>query len=553
MSWPAGWPGAILAAGLILALYLFAASRATLWDRDEGWYCRASAEMLQSGNYLYPTFNGEFFPAKPILMYWLTAAAMKVLGPTELACRVFPALGAVAACLLIWWIGRALFDERAGLWAMLAAATSLMLIIVGQMSTTDAILLPLVLGPVACFVAAVRRGPTARQFVTMAILTGLAMLDKGPIGLVPLAVIGATLWLGRKTIRLGWRYFGLCTLATLVGAGIYLAWAVPVDRATGGRFWEAAFGRHVIGLVLSPMEGHGGSTAWKYAAYLPYYIPAIAIFFFPWSLHLGGAVSAALGGRLGGPVGKAFLLAAVLPVLVVMTLSVTKLPPYVLPIWLGLSLAVGATLQAWRGGTLAPRDLKWLRRGVWVLGPVGAVGGAATIAAPWLAGLPQARLACGVGGALILAFTAGAIWIHLGRGPVASAKWLTGGMAALVVAIGLLVSPQVEQCKTVKPVMARMTAAIPAGAPVANYKFDEPTVNFYADRMIFSLGRQGPRSAAAWLSQDAGGAIILTAGGLKELEAGGYKMPPGALIASQRHFNLGTSRWVELMVIRRGS
>jgi 4-amino-4-deoxy-L-arabinose transferase-like glycosyltransferase len=540
---------AIVAALLILALYLFAASRASLWDRDEGWYCRAAAEMIESGNYLYPTFNGEFFPAKPPLMYWLMAAAIKVLGPTELACRVFPAIGAAVGCLLIWWIGRALFDERTGLWAMLVSGTSLMLIVVGQLATTDAILLPLVIGPVACFVAAVRRGPTVRQFVTMAVLNGLAMLDKGPIGLVPLAVIGATLGLGRKNLRLGWRYFLLCAGATLIGAACYVVWAVQVDRATGGRFWEAAVGKHWIGLALSPMNGHGGDTAWKYALYLPYYIPATLVMFFPWALHLPAAVSATLGGRLGGPVGKAFLLAAVGPVLLAMTLAATKLPPYVLPIWLGLSLAVAAMLQAWRAGTLVERDRKWLRRGVWLLGPMGAIGGLAAIAGPWLAGVPQARIACGIGGALILVFTAGAIWVHQTRGPLASAKWLAGGMAALVVALGLLVSPELERCKAIKPLVAQMKEAVPAGAPLATFQFDEPTVYFYADRMIVPLGRRGPRAAIEWLSQPADGAMILTADGLAELQASGYRPPPGALVASQRHFNLGNGRWVELMVL----
>jgi 4-amino-4-deoxy-L-arabinose transferase-like glycosyltransferase len=534
-------------------MYLFSASRASLWDRDEGWYCRAASEMVESGNYLYPTFNGEVYPAKPVLMYWLTAAAMKLLGPTELACRLFPSIGVAAACLLLWWIGRTLLDERTGLWAMLVAATSLMLLVVGQLSTTDAIMLPLVIGAVACFVAAVVRGPTVWQFVTMAILIGLAILTKGPMGLVPLAVIGAALWLGRKSLRLGWRYFLLCILATVVGAAFYAAWAIAVGVATGGRFWAAAVGTHMIGMALSPMDGHGGATVWKYALFLPYYIPATLVMFFPWTLYLPAVISALMGGRLGGPVAKAFILAAILPVLLAFTLAATKLPPYVLPIWLGLSLAVGALLQAWRGGTLSARDRNWLRRGVWLLGPMGAAAGLAAIVGPWLANLPQLRVCCAIGGAMILVFTAGALWMHLARGPVASAKWLACGTAALVVAMGLLVSPQLEQFKAIRPVMAKVKAAIPTGAPIATYTFDEPTVYFYADRMILPLGKQSPKAAVQWLSQDAPGAMVLTADGLRTLESNGYRLPAGALIASGRHFNTANGRWVELMAIRRGS
>ena len=46
--------------------------------------------------------------------------------------------------------------------------------------------------------------------------------------------------------------------------------------------------------------------------------------------------------------------------------------------------------------------------------------------------------------------------------------------------------------------------------------------------------------------------LVLTAEGLRTLEANGYRLPPGALICSYRHFNLGKEGWVELLVIRRG-
>ncbi len=91
----AGWikrpswvvPGVITLA--ILGNYLLLGSRTTLWDRDEPRFARAAVEMLESGDYLAITFNGENWSDKPVLTYWLMALAIRVLGPTELACRLF--------------------------------------------------------------------------------------------------------------------------------------------------------------------------------------------------------------------------------------------------------------------------------------------------------------------------------------------------------------------------------------------------------------------------------------------------------------------------------
>ncbi len=69
---------------VITCMYWFVDSRSTLWDRDEPRLSRATAEMIESGNYLYPTFKGQLRPDKPILIYWLMFLGMRVLGPTRL-------------------------------------------------------------------------------------------------------------------------------------------------------------------------------------------------------------------------------------------------------------------------------------------------------------------------------------------------------------------------------------------------------------------------------------------------------------------------------------
>jgi 4-amino-4-deoxy-L-arabinose transferase-like glycosyltransferase len=48
-----------LLAFAIFAFASFLPSRSTLFDRDEPRFAQAPVEMIRSGNWLYPTFNGE--------------------------------------------------------------------------------------------------------------------------------------------------------------------------------------------------------------------------------------------------------------------------------------------------------------------------------------------------------------------------------------------------------------------------------------------------------------------------------------------------------------
>jgi 4-amino-4-deoxy-L-arabinose transferase-like glycosyltransferase len=47
---------------------------------DEGRYVEVAWEMFRSGDRITPTLDGLPFPHKPPLFYWITAAAMHLLG-----------------------------------------------------------------------------------------------------------------------------------------------------------------------------------------------------------------------------------------------------------------------------------------------------------------------------------------------------------------------------------------------------------------------------------------------------------------------------------------
>src|SRR5438128_5894964 len=103
----------LLSAGAALTLPNLGAP--SLWDIDEGHNAEAAREMLDSGNWLVPTFNFQLRDHKPPLLYWLLIAAYRWFGVNELAARLPSALAALAAVLLTYELGRLMFGPSAGL------------------------------------------------------------------------------------------------------------------------------------------------------------------------------------------------------------------------------------------------------------------------------------------------------------------------------------------------------------------------------------------------------------------------------------------------------
>ena len=97
---------------------------ASLWDVDEGNNAEAAREMLESGNWIIPTFNYELRVEKPALLYWMQLGAYRLFGINEWSARLPSALAALAAVLLIYELARDMFDSCVGLVAGFALSTA---------------------------------------------------------------------------------------------------------------------------------------------------------------------------------------------------------------------------------------------------------------------------------------------------------------------------------------------------------------------------------------------------------------------------------------------
>ena len=220
----------IVAAAAVIFLTNLGAT--ALWDMDEALYASCAREMLERGNWIVPWFNGQMFPDKPPLMFWLMISAYKLFGMTEFAARFWSAVFGIGTALVTYHLGRLLFRAEVGFWAGLIVASTLIFTVSARAATVDSALV--FVSTLALFVfalGAIRAGRAAGQsvreppglspgsfvpgtlvpgswisFALMYAAIGVAVLAKGPIGLLlPVASLGLFLLvMNRSTAACDW-------------------------------------------------------------------------------------------------------------------------------------------------------------------------------------------------------------------------------------------------------------------------------------------------------------------------------------------------------------
>lgn len=92
---------------------------AHLFDWDEINFAELSREMLVLGDYWHVHINYQPFWEKPPLFFWFQALAMKIFGMNEFAARLPNAICGIITLVLIFDIGKRLFNNRFGvIWAL---------------------------------------------------------------------------------------------------------------------------------------------------------------------------------------------------------------------------------------------------------------------------------------------------------------------------------------------------------------------------------------------------------------------------------------------------
>lgn len=500
--------GFLFLAMMIFTIYLSITTASSLWDRDEPRFSRATVEMVESGNYLVPTFNGQLRPDKPILIYWLMSIPVRILGVSELSCRLVAPFATLLSALLTFWIARRLFNQRTAFAAGLILMLTPLMAVSGTAATTDALLLACITGAIASFMLSWLNGFRIWHLVLLIMALGGAMLTKGPVGLaVPLLVICAIMLFARSGALKPWRYVGWLLFAIAASTILFLAWGLPANAATNGEFFRLGIGKHVVNRSLTAMESHGG----KSFAFYFYYLPVLILTFFPWILYLPRIFSQTASWPDQTKLPRRILFCWAVPVILLMSAVATKLPHYILPAWPALALATALSLeQAIRTRQLGNRS--WAARiglGLFLI-VVLAIGSGLTLA-PWImANTPLfgIRVPATVLGVVFLAMT-GLAWHHYRKAAHEYVAVILGaGMMIFLLAASLFLLPAIERFK-LSPLLATVIQRNSVSTtPVVTCGYGEPSLNFYLGRSPI-LAIEGP-DLPKWATASGESILVVT-------------------------------------------
>ncbi|EAZ89330.1 ArnT family glycosyltransferase [Crocosphaera chwakensis] len=325
-----------------------------LMDKTEPMFVEAARQMVITGDWVTPYWNGETRFDKPPLTYWLVGLSFQLFGMNEWGARIPSALAAIAVVILGFYTLKNFGFSRAKettktptkLWfsAWIGAgiiALNPFWIAWGRTGVSDMFLSSGIgLALLSFFLGYGYSETSSKSYLGLSIsrwwyigywvFMALGVLAKGPVALIlpGLTVIVFLLYVGRFIEVVKETPWVLGITSFLI---ISVPWFILVTLEHGQEYISTFFGLHNVQRFTSVVSRHPG--AWYY------YLPVIMVGLLPWSIYLPLAIAklrfwerrkwinSARSTHLG-----IFCLSWFLVVLIFFSSSVTKLAGYVLPL-----------------------------------------------------------------------------------------------------------------------------------------------------------------------------------------------------------------------------
>jgi len=309
-------------AALPLVLY---AALADLWAPDEPRYAQVAREIWERRDFLTMHLNGEVYPDKPPLVFWLSALSGRLGGWSEFAVRLPSLLATLGTAWLIVRLARRFWGELEASWAPLFFFSTIYVLHFGGRLQLDPLLAFLCLGAIV-LLDRLMTEPAPRRPLLAAwgagACAGFAALVKGPVAWlhILLPILVWRVW-PRPVKRPGgvprsaWAWIGLTALLLLPVA----TWAALAARAEPSLARELFWDQHV-GRVLRANQHR--QPFWMYAVtFTPLLLPWIFVCFGALARAARGFRAARAGGDVDTGLHKAaiwllslLLLFSILPV-----------------------------------------------------------------------------------------------------------------------------------------------------------------------------------------------------------------------------------------------
>ncbi len=455
---------------LVVFISFFKSGGFLLFDVDEAVFSEASREMFETGDFITPTYNMEPRYDKPVLIYWLMATSYKLLGISEFSARAVSGLFGVLLALMTYAFVKRVRGRTEAVFSSLILLLNIEFFVYSHSAVTDMTLAFFITAAIyAFYIGAAENDP--RWFAGFWAASALAVLTKGVIGLLfPAAAVFLFLIATRQSARLKEilkpSYLALFFV-------IAAPWFVAEFYVNGWDFFNAFIVKHHIRRYSDVISSHSGPVY--------FYIGILALGFFPWAALLPAALWRSFKER-ANPSSALYTLCALwfIFVLVFFSISRTKLPNYIFPLWPAASILVGRVVA-----DIYEHETARGRWGLYGMAFLSVVFGAAMFALPFIEIKSPVKIGAevffGLGAVFILTAVFSLASLYKPRISFPAVAALTG---VLIIVLRLYVVPPVSiGLQKDLYVLSSYVRACGPDVQLMTYEINKPSIAFNARRV----------------------------------------------------------------------
>lgn len=202
----------------VVAITFFVNNRTLQPDIMESRNLVTAREMVETGNWLVPTMNGELRLEKPPLPTWVSAVVESVSPDDIAAQRAVASLFGIMLVVFFYLLCRDVFRVDPAI-AVILLCTCYHFMLMARTVSWDIYTHAFMLGAIYFMVMAVReKGRQWGRFCLAGLFAGLSIMSKGPVSLFALFLPFVMAWglFGRPSMRGKWLPVGVMALVTIV-------------------------------------------------------------------------------------------------------------------------------------------------------------------------------------------------------------------------------------------------------------------------------------------------------------------------------------------------
>src|SRR3989339_81523 len=243
---------------------------------DDSFYAAQARGMVEANDYLTPHYGGEAIHHNDPFCLWSMAIAFKIFGFSEYTARFYSAFFGFLTILLVFFLGRAIYNNWTGFFASLILMTTLIWMKFARHAMFDITLSFWVTLTIFLFILSRKtknKDHANFYLVLTGIATGMAILTKSILGSFAMISIFLFLLFSRDLKTLFNPFY---LLSILLALAVPAAWIIPNYAKYGKEFIDIHYGWIIFqrGFV----HYRDKQDFWSYLTY----VKNIWILYWPW-------------------------------------------------------------------------------------------------------------------------------------------------------------------------------------------------------------------------------------------------------------------------------